>query len=187
MGIYKLLNKAEEIQETTMTDPLEQAISWEWFKKIQNILYQSLKLYTRNITNNTKFSVIKGLFLMHSWQTFVCISRFFSHERHSKWFSSLRDECNYKFWACYLNKQFAFLFRYSFINHKKKNLPRKIFFCFFFCYANINKHYVWSLIAWTTGIVDECEKNILILSLLGLKVLAAILTRNKVGWARKPF
>lgn len=61
MGIYKLLNKAEEIQETTMTDPLEQAISWEWFKKIQSILYQRLKLYTRNVTNNTKFSVIKGL------------------------------------------------------------------------------------------------------------------------------
>jgi len=27
MGIYKLSNKAEEIQETTMTDPLEQTIS----------------------------------------------------------------------------------------------------------------------------------------------------------------
>lgn len=77
MGIYKLSNKAEEIQETTMTDPLEQTISWEWFKKMQNILYQRLKLYTRNITDNIKFSVIKEVFLMHSWQTFVCISSFF--------------------------------------------------------------------------------------------------------------
>lgn len=38
MGIYKLSDEDEEIQETTMTDPLEQTISWEWFEKIKNII-----------------------------------------------------------------------------------------------------------------------------------------------------
>lgn len=77
MGIYKLSNKAEEIQETTMTDPLEKTVSWEWVEKTQNIFYQWLKMSIRNITNNPKFSVIKGVFFMYSWQTFVCINIFF--------------------------------------------------------------------------------------------------------------
>lgn len=90
MGIYKLSNKAEEIQETTMTDPLEKTISWEWVEKIQNIFYQWLKMSIRNITNNIKFSVIKGVFLMPSWQTFASIL-FFSHECYCKPSSSLRN------------------------------------------------------------------------------------------------
>lgn len=58
MGIYKLSNKTEEIQEITMTDPLETTISCEWAEKIQNIFYQWLKMSVENITNTTKFSVI---------------------------------------------------------------------------------------------------------------------------------
>lgn len=44
MGIYKVSNKAEEIQETTMTDPLEKTISWKWVEKIQIIFYQWSKM-----------------------------------------------------------------------------------------------------------------------------------------------
>lgn len=34
MGIYKLSNKTEEIQETTMTDPFETTISCEWAEEM---------------------------------------------------------------------------------------------------------------------------------------------------------
>lgn len=92
MGIYKLSNKTEEIQETTMTDPLETTISCEWVEKIQNIFYQWLKMSTGNITNTTKLCVIKRVFLMNSWQVFVGISIFLS-EGHCKQSTSLKNEC----------------------------------------------------------------------------------------------
>lgn len=96
MGIYKLSNKAEEIQETTMTDPLEKTISWEWVEKIQNIFYQSLKMSIRDTTNNTKFSVKKKKrSVSHAQLADISLHQyfFFSHEGHYKQSSSLRNEC----------------------------------------------------------------------------------------------
>lgn len=75
MGIYKLSNKTEEIQETTMTDPLETTISCEWVEEIQNFFYQWLKMSIGNITNTTKFSVIKSV--SHAQLAGICWHQYF--------------------------------------------------------------------------------------------------------------